>query len=77
VYLSYCTACHGVDPGRDTPLGPAILGSSQELLLARVRDASYPPGYRPKRDTKIMAPVGPAVGRIAELAAFLREYRPQ
>src|SRR6185295_13764226 len=54
VYLANCVACHNNDPSRDGPIGPAIKGSSTELLQARVLSTSYPPGYKPKRPTHVM-----------------------
>ena len=72
VYLAQCIACHNSDPAKNGPLGPAIRGSSQELLEAKLLRGNYPPGYTPKRNTAIM-PVQPQVKpRIAELAAFLK-----
>jgi mono/diheme cytochrome c family protein len=32
VYLAQCTACHAQDPAQNGPLGPAVKGSSRELL---------------------------------------------
>ena len=54
VYVANCTSCHGVDPKKDGTLGPAIHGSSLELVIKRVMEAGYPEGYQPKRSTKIM-----------------------
>jgi mono/diheme cytochrome c family protein len=71
-YVTWCVACHGPDPSVDGPIGPAIRGSSAELLRARVIDASYPPGYVPKRDTRLMIPVPQAAPSLADLEAYLR-----
>src|SRR5262245_25100676 len=49
VYLNVCIACHNGDPTKDGSAGPAIAGSSRELVEARVLRAAYPPGYTPKR----------------------------
>ena len=54
LYQGQCTACHNPDPKKDGPLGPASYGASLELLTARIKSASYPAGYKPKRDTKLM-----------------------
>jgi mono/diheme cytochrome c family protein len=72
VYLARCTACHSPDPGRNGPVGPAIKGSSMALVRARVLQAAYPPGYVPKRPTRIMPPQPDLAPWIADLAAFLR-----
>ena len=46
VYAANCTACHHVDPTLDGTMGPAIAGSSRELLVARVLGGDYPSGYQ-------------------------------
>ncbi len=71
IYLANCTACHNSDPSRDGSVGPAIKGSSLELIEARVLRASYPPGYTPKRQTKLMPAQPYLKSAIPDLAAFL------
>ena len=71
VFLANCVACHNNDPSRDGPIGPAIKGSSRELLLARVLSSDYPPNYRPKRPTKIMPQFPFLKDEIPNLAAYL------
>jgi len=71
VYLANCVACHSNDPSRDGPIGPAIKGSSKELLEARVLSTSYPPGYRPKRPTKVMPQFPFLKDEIPYLFAYL------
>jgi hypothetical protein len=69
--MTYCVVCHNADPSKDGTTGPALAGSSEELLKARVLSQGYPPGYKPKRTTKTM-PVYPQVkNRISDLTAFL------
>ena len=70
-YVANCTACHNPDPTRDGTMGPAIAGASLELLEARVLRAEYPPGYTPKRDSKLM-PAQPFLkAELPALAAYL------
>jgi len=72
VYFTYCVACHNGDPRKDGSAGPAVAGSSRELLAARVLSQKYPPGYKPKRITQTM-PVYPQVkDRLSDLEAFLK-----
>jgi mono/diheme cytochrome c family protein len=71
VYLANCVACHNNDPSRDGPIGPAIKRSSKELLEARVLSTSYPPGYKPKRPTKVMPQFPYLKNEIPHLAAYL------
>ena len=72
VYLAQCTACHNGDPAKDGVLGPAVTGSSRELLEARLLRAGYPSGYTPKRNTALMAPQPQLAASIPDLAAYLR-----
>lgn len=72
VWLSQCVACHNADPGKDGPIGPAVRGSSRDLLDARVVHGTYPAGYKPKRDSKVMPPRPDLVASVPDLAAYLR-----
>lgn len=72
VYLAQCTACHASDPARDGPLGPAVKGSSRELLETRLIRGTYPPGYTPKRPSAVMQPMPHLRDRLDDLAAYLR-----
>ncbi len=71
VYMSNCIACHNTDPSQDGALGPEVTGSSLELLEARVLHGTYPEGYIPKRDTKVMVPLNFLEKEITALAAYL------
>lgn len=73
VYTGLCIACHNVDPAQDGSVGPAIAGSSRELLEARVVHATYPPGYQPKRDSSAMPAFPHLADQIDDLAAYLAE----
>ena len=73
VFMSNCIACHNPDPTQDGALGPAVMGSSQELLEARVIQGTYPEGYTPKRDTKVMVPLNFLQKEIPALAAYLAQ----
>ena len=70
-YLANCVACHSNDPSKDGSIGPAIAGSSKELLEARVLSTSYPPNYKPKRPTKVMPQFPFLKEEIPYLAAYL------
>ena len=70
-YLANCTACHNPDPTRDGSVGPAVAGSSPELVRLRVLRADYPPGYTPKRDTHLMPAQPFLASEIEHLAAYL------
>lgn len=77
VYLSVCTACHNADPTKDGSIGPANAGASRELLEAKILHGSYPPGYVPKRDSRMMPPMPQLAGSLDDLAAFLADAAQQ
>ena len=60
---------------------PAIAGSSLELVTARVLhgsvnyDKSYPPGYSPKRPTRMMTPLPHLKPDIGDIAAYLQQAK--
>lgn len=72
VWLGQCIACHNSDPVKDGPLGPAVKGASRELLEARVLKGEYPPGYKPKRPSKVMPARPDLAPSIPDLAAYLQ-----
>jgi mono/diheme cytochrome c family protein len=72
VYVQQCTACHSPDPAQTGAVGPAVKGSSRELLEARILRAEYPAGYTPKRTTTTMVALPQLAGDIDALAAFLK-----
>jgi mono/diheme cytochrome c family protein len=72
-YKNVCLACHAADPNQDGSLGPAIAGSSRELIEARVVHASYPEGYTPKRNTQVMPKLPHLEGAVDDLAAYLNQ----
>jgi mono/diheme cytochrome c family protein len=71
VYMANCIACHNQDPSVDGALGPAVAGSSRELVEARVLRAEYPEGYTPKRPSKVMIALPHLSGEIDALTAYL------
>jgi mono/diheme cytochrome c family protein len=72
VYAANCAACHNLDPSKPGGLGPAVKGSSRELLEARVLRGEYPPGYAPQRTSTLMQPLPQLSGDIDALAAYLK-----
>ncbi|MFZ5477840.1 MAG: c-type cytochrome [Myxococcota bacterium] len=72
VYQTHCTSCHHADPAKTGPVGPAIKGSSRELLEARVIRGEYPPGYTPKRTTTLMPALPQLKDDVHALAAYLQ-----
>lgn len=76
VYVAACGSCHHPrKPWEEGPIGPAIAGSTRELLEAKVLHGHYPPGYRPKRNTHSMPLQAYLKDRIGDLAAYLSEVQ--
>lgn len=73
VYVTNCAVCHNVDPSVDGSLGPAVAGSSLELLEARLLRNTYPEGYTPKRDSRVMMALPYLKEDIPALAAYLNQ----
>jgi mono/diheme cytochrome c family protein len=71
-YVAQCTSCHSSDPGQNGPLGPAVKGSTRELLEARLLRGAYPAGYTPKRPSAVMQPMPHLAASLDDLAAYLR-----
>ena len=72
VYVANCVACHNIDPSKEGPIGPALKGSAPELVKSRVLRTEYPPGYTPKRNTKVMPTFPFLESEIKYLAEYLR-----
>jgi mono/diheme cytochrome c family protein len=75
MYVSICGACHNMNPKIDGALGPAIAGSSLELLEARVLFAKYPEGYKPKRETKLMVALPQFKNDLPAIHAYLNSLQ--
>ena len=71
LYSLHCIACHNANPAKDGSLGPALQGSSLELLMARVQHGEYPVGYSPKRSTHIMQKLPLSEDEVKSLHAYL------
>lgn len=75
VYMTACAACHNMDPRLDGALGPAVAGSSLELLHARVIEAKYPEGYKPKRETAQMVALPQFKNDLPAIHAYLNSLK--
>ena len=75
LYTLRCASCHHpADPRRDGGLGPAIAGSSLDLLDAKLNRGTYPDGYTPKRPTSVMQRLPATPEELAALQAFLASF---
>ena len=75
VYMSNCIACHNPNPALAGSIGPAIAGSSLELVQARVLTRGYPPGYKPQRDTDMMPDFPQLKDDIPSIHAYLATFK--
>jgi mono/diheme cytochrome c family protein len=79
VYQSQCAACHNSNPRVTGALGPAVAGSSLELLQARVLRGVYPEGYTPKGmpgGRRLQMPPMPYLEKdIPALHAYLNSFQ--
>jgi len=73
VYKANCIACHNPDPAKNGSLGPSIAHSSLELIEARILRASYPEGYQPKRNSRLMPAMPQLESDLEALHAFLNQ----
>jgi mono/diheme cytochrome c family protein len=75
LYSLRCAACHHpADPRKDGAIGPAIAGSSLELINARTNRSAYPEGYAPKRATHVMPKLPTTPDELEALHAFLNSF---
>lgn len=72
VYQAQCVACHHPDPAAAGSIGPAVKGTSAEVLRAKLLEGTYPSGYVPKRPTRVMQPMPQLAVDVDALAAYLR-----
>ena len=71
VYQNVCIACHHGDPNKDAAIGPAVAGSSRELIEARVVRGEFLPGHTPKRPGGAMPAFPFLADQVDDLAAYL------
>lgn len=76
VFMSNCIACHNMDPRLDGSIGPAIAGSSMELLTHRILTRDYPAGYMPKRKSEQMPDFPQLKEEIPAIHAYLNSLTP-
>ena len=73
VFKANCAVCHGAK-GQGAS-GPQNNDASLELLKAKVLTGSYPPGYKPKRTTRIMPRFPHLKDKIEAIYQYLQEVK--
>lgn len=60
-YISVCIQCHNKDPNLKGSIGPELVDAPFEVMQHKVKTGRYPdilpPGFVPKRKTKLMRPL--------------------
>lgn len=74
VYFSNCIQCHNPDPNLDGSIGPAVAGSSLDLITHRVLTRDYPTGYKPKRTSEVMPDFPQLKDDVPGLHAYLNSF---
>jgi mono/diheme cytochrome c family protein len=75
VYISNCIACHNPNPSLDGSIGPAIAGSSLDLITHRVLTRDYPAGYKPKRNSEVMPDFPQLKDAVPGIHAYLSLFQ--
>jgi mono/diheme cytochrome c family protein len=73
VFKANCAVCHGAK-GQGAS-GPQNNDASLELLKAKVLTGSYPPGYKPKRTTRIMPRFPHLKDKIEAIHQYFQEVK--
>jgi len=71
IYRRNCISCHNINPKLVGSVGPDLYGSSLDLLRSKVIYGTYPKGYKPKRNTKIMPKFPSLEPNIEAIKEFL------
>ena len=74
LFISKCAMCHNVNPTKPGSIGPAISGSSLELITLKTQKRQYPKGYVPKRKTKVMPIVKLTEKEIKSIHSYLNSF---
>jgi mono/diheme cytochrome c family protein len=74
LFISKCVMCHNVNPTKPGSIGPAISGSSLELIKLKTQKRQYPKGYVPKRKTKVMPIVKLTEQEIKLIHSYLNSF---
>jgi len=73
IYQAQCSACHHPsNPALPGTLGPPVKGTPREVLEAKVVHGTYPAGYEPKRDSRVMPPLPALAPEIGPLFDYLK-----
>ena len=81
IYFSNCISCHNKDPNLKGAIGPEIINVPYEVLESKILTGKYPeklpPGFIPKRKTKLMKPIPKIKDDIKALHAWIESMNKQ
>jgi mono/diheme cytochrome c family protein len=79
LYLSNCIQCHNKDPNLKGSLGPELVDASLEIVYAKVMTGVYPaklpPGFVPKRSSKVMRKIPKLEKDIPAIHAWIQSVK--
>lgn len=78
-YISACIQCHNRDPNKKGSLGPELVDAPLELMKIKVATGRYPdvlpPGFVPKRSTKVMRKLPNSVKDVPNIHAWIQSVK--
>jgi mono/diheme cytochrome c family protein len=76
LYFSNCISCHNKDPNIKGSMGPELVDAPLEVMTHKVMTGRYPdklpPGFVPKRKTKIMRAIPKLQKDIPAIYAWIQ-----
>ncbi len=79
LYLSNCIQCHNRDPNLKGSLGPEMVDAPLEVMTSKIMTGVYPqklpPGYVPKRKTKVMRKIPHLKNDIPAIYAWVQSVK--
>jgi mono/diheme cytochrome c family protein len=79
LYLSNCIQCHNKDPNLKGSLGPELVDAPLEIVYAKVMTGVYPaklpPGFVPKRSSKVMRKIPKLEKDIPAIHAWIQSVK--
>ncbi len=79
LYLSNCISCHNKDPNTKGAIGPEIVDAPIEVMTSKILTGVYPdplpPGFVPKRKTKLMRKIPQLKNDIPAIFAWVQSMK--
>ncbi len=79
LYFSNCISCHNKDPNIKGGIGPEMVDAPLEVMTSKVMTGLYPeklpPGFVPKRKTKMMKKIVKLQNDIPAIHAYVQSVK--